>query len=126
MHKDLTSSYLNVLIEHIDGPQPIPRGDDTTIGSRKEADLKRRLLVRCVNLGWLKFDRAVSPTTTEITDKGRPVLAEALGEYADALCRALGRSQFAEEAADKIPEPEEFLKAVELAVFHRSLQSVQR
>jgi len=126
MHKDLTSVYLNVLISHIDGPQPIPFPRDATIGAKRDAEIAQRHVLRCVQLGWLKLNRPVNPTTTELTEKGRPVLAEALGEYADALCRALGRSQFAEEAPDKVAETEELLKSVELCVFKRPLQAVQR
>lgn len=68
----------DLLIAHIDGPQPL------TIGH--ESMVRNALLARDL----LRFnDRtAFRPKTTHLTDTGREVLCIILGDYADALVRA--------------------------------------
>lgn len=79
----------DILIEHIDGPVPI--GGKIIPGSMTEKSdlyLRGRALNNCFAREWLVPDRAVSPTSTMLTEQGRAVLCEALADWADAITKA--------------------------------------
>lgn len=67
----------DLLIAHVDGPQPL------TISH--ESMVRNALLARDL----LRFDNRASlrPKSTHLTDLGREVLCAILGDYADALVR---------------------------------------
>lgn len=77
----VTPQQRDILIEHLDG-LPIPLN---------VSDSARYSRVRgLVQLGWLEFEHCYvkRPRTSKITEKGREVLAVALGEWADAIVKA--------------------------------------
>jgi hypothetical protein len=70
----------DLLIEHIDGSAPIRVNDPHRTARVNGA----------IRAGYLRSDRYKHHRSTFITEKGRAALAEALGDWADALARIGG------------------------------------
>lgn len=69
----------DLLLEHIDGPVPV---------QMKEPNRPQRVN-GAVQSGLLSYDDGyIRPKATRITEKGRALLAHALGHWADAIMRA--------------------------------------
>jgi hypothetical protein len=91
----ISTQVRDLLIDHIDGTPVTLRvtkseADRMTLGERRELALRRRVIGHCIVRGFLRTrvcDDGVGCETT-ITDKGRMVLAQALGDWADAIVRA--------------------------------------
>lgn len=93
MPVSLAVTMRDILIAHIDGPAPFVASDSAEVRCKRAA-IKR---------GWLRFDeRFIRPKATLITELGRTVIAEALGDWADALVRA-GYSRIEPPEARKVP-----------------------
>jgi hypothetical protein len=90
----ISPSQRDLLIKHIDGSAVILGKDDLQIRRNAINGLIRRGFLQTKKINKWRYE-------TTITDKGRAKLAEALGEYADALIRAklagaFGHARFTE------------------------------
>jgi hypothetical protein len=84
----------DLLIEHLDG-HPVTlvrrtRDPESTFGERISLVVRRRLIQAMVDRQFLtpRICEDGIGMETVITQKGRAALAAALGDWADALCRA--------------------------------------
>jgi hypothetical protein len=88
MRKLLTIGMRDVLIEHIDNPVPIIRACNIKGPEAKALSNRYKSVWACMDRGFLTKDRDYSPRFTVITEIGRAELANALGDWADAMVRA--------------------------------------
>lgn len=97
----ISARLRDVLIEHLDGPQPVVR--NRTAAPKYGLDAlqaanRMTAVWTLINRGLLRPDRRVHPRETAITDRGREVLCQALADWADAIVRAQ------EGLAETVPE----------------------
>lgn len=88
---NMTAPMRDLLIEHIDGPVPLHKtSQNDTLGQIRDRHLRTRMIVACLDHGWLEFDTNCSPTTSIMTEKGKHALCAVLAEWADVLTKAEG------------------------------------
>ena len=86
--EQMTIPMRDLLIEHIDGPVLLTAGHRSPMTEKWDNHLRSRLLLRADDIGWIEFDRKVSPMSTSLTDAGKMMLCAVLADWADAMTRA--------------------------------------
>jgi hypothetical protein len=111
---EMNRQMRDILIEHIDLlPLPVVHCMQAPPAERDRIANRHMTLAAAWRRGWVNFDRFPHPRQSTLTPAGRAALAEALGDWADALFRAGLDRQLLPDVSGEIAEAKELAKPVE-------------